>query len=118
MNPDSRNSPFPDDCPLVSHLEVADTFLKRALGLMGKPALATGHGLLISPCRALHTSFMRFPIDAVFLDHDNRPVKVVRDIKPWRLIWGGWNACSVLEVQSGWLPPVETIGRRQGTPDA
>jgi len=98
--------PPPNGFPSVTHLEMADTFWKRSLGLMGKPGLAKGHGVLISPCRSIHTCFMKFPIDVVFLDHDNHPVKVARGVKPWRIVWGGWKAYSVLEVQSGWLPPV------------
>jgi uncharacterized protein len=101
--------PPPNLFPWVSHLEIADTFWKRTLGLMGKTGLAGGHGLLISPCRSIHTCFMRFPIDVVFLDHDNDPLKVVRGVKPWRMIWGGWKAASVLEVQSGWLPRIQTV---------
>ena len=97
--------------PWVSHLEIADTFWKRTLGLMGKSGLAGGHGLLISPCRSIHTCFMRFSIDVVFLDRDNNPLKVVREVKPWRLIWGGGKAVSVLEVQSGWLPRIQTAAR-------
>ncbi|MEI7880862.1 MAG: DUF192 domain-containing protein, partial [bacterium] len=47
---------------------VADTFWKRSIGLMGKPGLKAGQGLLLSPCGSIHTCFMRFPIDIIFLD--------------------------------------------------
>ncbi len=90
--------------PTLIRVDSADTFLKRALGLMGKPRLEVGRGLLIPRCRSIHTCFMRFPIDAIFLDDQNRTVKLIRNIKPWRLIWGNRKACSVLEVESGWLP--------------
>ncbi len=89
---------------MLTRVNSADTFWKRALGLMGRPRLEAGRGLLIPRCRSIHTCFMRFPIDAVFLDDHDRPVKIVRNIKPWSLAWGGWKACSVLEVESGWLP--------------
>lgn len=80
--------------------EVARAFLPRLLGLMfrRKPP-APGTGLLITRCRSIHTCFMRFPIDAIFLDASGAPVKTMRNIRPWRLfIWGGWKAVQVLET--------------------
>jgi len=50
-------------------------------------------------CNAIHTCFMRFPIDATFLDRDDNVVKVVRNIRPWRFcVWGGRRAVKVLEA--------------------
>ena len=79
--------------------EVAKSFLQRAIGLIGRKSLPPGTGLLILRCNAIHTFFMRFPIDATFLDKDDRVVKVVRNIRPWHpFIWGGWRARKVLET--------------------
>ena len=79
--------------------EVAETFAQRARGLIGRRELAPGRGLLITRCNCIHTFFMRFPIDATFLDRQGQVVKTVRNIRPWRLwIWGGWRAASVLET--------------------
>ena len=81
--------------------KVARTFRERARGLIGTKALAPGEGLLIEKCNAIHTFFMRYPIDATFLDRENRVVKVVRGIRPWRpFVWGGWRAVKVLETAS------------------
>ena len=81
--------------------EVAKSFFQRARGLIGRKSLAPGTGLLILRCNAIHTFFMRFPIDATFLDKNDQVVKVVRNIPPWRpFIWGGWRAKKVLETQS------------------
>ena len=81
--------------------EVAETFAERAKGLIGRKSLAPGTGMLITKCNCIHTFFMRFPIDATFLDAQNRVVRVVRDIRPWRLfVWGGWRARKVLETAS------------------
>ena len=81
--------------------KVARSFLERTKGLIGTKDLAPGEGLLIEKCNAIHTCFMSFAIDAAFLDSDNRVVKVVRGIRPWRLfVWGGWRARKVLETQS------------------
>lgn len=80
---------------------VARTFAERAKGLIGTKDLAADEGMLIEKCNAIHTFFMSFPIDAVFLDASDRVVKVVRGIKPWRpLAWGGWRAKKVLELKS------------------
>lgn len=80
--------------------EVARSFAERARGLIGRRSLAPGCGLLIERCNAIHTFFMRFPIDATFLDRQNRVVKTVRNIRPWRLlVWGGWRAAKVLETE-------------------
>ena len=75
--------------------------LERMRGLIGRKALEPGRGMLILKCNCIHTFFMRFPIDATFLDRDGRVVRVVRNIRPWRLwVWGGWRAVSVLETSS------------------
>ena len=79
--------------------EVARTFLRRAVGLIGRKSLPPGEGLLILKCNAIHTCFMRFPIDATFLDAGDNVVRTVRNIRPWRLfVWGGWRARKVLET--------------------
>lgn len=85
--------------------EVAETFFERTRGLIGRDGLAPGKGMLILKCNCIHTCFMRFPIDATFLDRGGRVVRVVRAIRPGRLwVWGGWRAVKVLETatpQSG-----------------
>ena len=79
--------------------EVARTFRERTKGLLGRDGLPPGEGLLILKCNAIHTCFMRFPIDATFLDARDNVVRVVRNIRPGRLfVWGGWRARKVLET--------------------
>lgn len=83
-------------------VEVARTSFERMRGLLGRASLPPGRGLLIERCRAIHTCFMRFPIDAAFLDRENRIVRLVRNIRPGRLmVWGGWRAVKVLETAVG-----------------
>ncbi|MBQ6137665.1 MAG: DUF192 domain-containing protein [Kiritimatiellae bacterium] len=80
---------------------VARTFFERAKGLIGTPDLAPDEGMLILKCNAIHTWFMKFPIDAVFLDRDDNVVKVVRGIPPWTpIVWGGFRSVKVLETKS------------------
>ena len=82
--------------------EVARSFFERLRGLIGRRSLGYGEGMLILHCNAIHTFFMRFAIDAVFLDRNDRVVREVRGIPPWRpFVWGGWRAVKVLETASG-----------------
>ena len=79
--------------------EVAERFAERLRGLIGRKGLDRGKGMLIVRCNCIHTFFMRFPIDATFLDRQGNVIRVVRGIRPWRpLVWGGWRARSVLET--------------------
>ena len=85
--------------------EVAETFAERARGLIGRDGLGEGEGMLIPQCSCIHTCFMRFPIDATFLDGCGAVVKTVRNIRPWRLfVWGGFRAVQVLETAAGGAP--------------
>ncbi len=71
--------------PAVAELEVADSFAARFVGLLGRKSLPDGRGLLITRCNSIHMFFMKFPIDAVFLDANMRVVKVAAGLKPWKL---------------------------------
>ena len=79
---------------------VADTPLTRLRGLLGKHSLPTGHGLLLRPAPSIHTFFMRFAIDVVFLDSTLRVLRVAHAVKPWRVA-GCRGARSVLELGAG-----------------
>jgi uncharacterized protein len=79
---------------------VADTPFARLKGLLGKSELASGEGLLVYPTFAVHTWFMRFPIDAVFLDRDLRVLRVANNLKPWRAA-ARRGAKAVLELSAG-----------------
>ncbi len=79
---------------------VADSPVSRMRGLLGRSELRPGEGLLLSPASSIHTWFMRFPIDAVFLDRDLRVVGISDDIRPWRAT-GRRGAKAVLELPAG-----------------
>jgi uncharacterized membrane protein (UPF0127 family) len=82
--------------------KVARTLFERMRGLIGTERLQPGEGMLILKCNSIHTFFMAYPIDATFLDRNDNIVKVVRNIRPWRMfVWGGFGAVKVLETASG-----------------
>ncbi len=79
---------------------VADGPLTRLRGLMGRRALPPGEGLLLKPAPSIHTFFMRFPIDVVFLDRDGRVLRVAESVRPWRTA-AARGARAVLELRAG-----------------
>jgi uncharacterized membrane protein (UPF0127 family) len=70
---------------LACALEIARTRAERRRGLLGRDELARGAALMITPCNAIHTVGMRFPIDVAFLDRQRRVRRIVRDLGPWRV---------------------------------
>ena len=86
---------------LASQVRVARSLWARFWGLMGRRSLPEGDGVLITPCSSVHTFFMRFPIDVIFLDRDNSVVKIVPAMRPWRTALGGRGARSALELDAG-----------------
>ena len=80
--------------------ELADGPLLRMRGLLGREGLPAGEGMLITPAPGIHTAFMRFPIDALFLARDGEVLKVANDVKPWR-IRSARRAHSVIELAAG-----------------
>ncbi|MCX7774397.1 MAG: DUF192 domain-containing protein [Clostridia bacterium] len=88
-------------------VDQADSFLKRLNGLMGK---REGHyGLLLSPCNSIHTCFMRYCLDAVFLDSQNRIIAIRSGMKPFRATPVIRKAAKVLEFPSS-LHAVDHLG--------
>jgi uncharacterized membrane protein (UPF0127 family) len=62
----------------------ADSFRSRLLGLLALPRLQPGEALVLKPCASVHTFFMGYAIDVVYLDRDDRVIKVVPALAPWR----------------------------------
>jgi uncharacterized membrane protein (UPF0127 family) len=101
---------MPDDPKLIVNLTrgtvlaeqvlVADSPLPRMRGLLGRGALRPGEGLLLQPAPSIHSAFVRFSFDAVFLDFNLRVVRVVPRVKPWRTA-SARRAASVLQLAAG-----------------
>jgi uncharacterized membrane protein (UPF0127 family) len=89
-----------DDRVVCERCLVADRPWTRMRGLLGRSELPRGEGVLLRPAGSIHTFFMRFPIDAVFVDSEGTVVGVERDLKPWRTAWRK-GAKAVLELAAG-----------------
>lgn len=87
----------------TSHIkcEVADSFWKRFKGLMLRQRLAPNTGLFIAPCNSIHMCFMRFAIDAIYVDRNYRVLKVVKNLRPWLGVSYCYGAYGVIEVNRG-----------------
>ncbi len=85
---------------IAESVEVAASFKKRLVGLLGRKNLKPSHTLWIHRCNSIHTFFMQFPIDAVFVDKNLKVCKVVKNIKPWRLANAYFCGHSVFEFSS------------------
>src|SRR6266516_978929 len=98
---------------LAERLRVPRTFVGRGLGLMFRRELPAGEGLWITPCNGIHMFFMRFAIDAVFVDRRIRVVRVRPGLRPWRIVPLVFRAHSVLELPAG---TVADLGLERGEP--
>lgn len=85
---------------LFKEIAVAKTYFRRLWGLLGHRSLNQEQGLLIQPCRRIHTLGMRFPIDVIFLDRQGVILKVVHALKPCRQA-GAFKAHYTLELAAG-----------------
>ncbi len=83
---------------------LADQMFDRLLGLMFSNVSKGKAGLLLDPCNSIHTFFMRYPIDVLFLDGNDKIVKIIRKMKPWRLSLIYFKAHKVLEFEGGLIP--------------
>lgn len=88
---------------VLATADVADTARTRMVGLLGRDSLPHGQGLILEPCKLIHTFTMRFPIDVVFFDRKHRVTRAVRAVKPSRFAWGGLTARATLELPAGTL---------------
>ncbi len=87
---------------------VADSLLKRMKGLLGKSKMEGGESLWIKPCMSIHTFFMKFPIDALFLDRKNKVIAAIENLQPNRITRLYPKAVSVFELPAGTIEKTST----------
>ncbi len=86
---------------LPRHADVADSFWSRGKGLIGRGGALEDHGLVICPCNAIHTCFLSFPIDVLYLDRQSRVLRILPALQPWRIGPIVWRGKTVIELPAG-----------------
>jgi uncharacterized protein len=89
------------DTLLATRARRASSYIDRFLGLMGRKRIEDGGGLLLTRSGSIHSFFMRFRFDAVFVDRDNRVTKVVPSMRQWWIAFGGKGAKDTIELPAG-----------------
>jgi uncharacterized protein len=99
------------DHVLATNVQEPSNPWTRMIGLLGRARLPPDYGLHLRPCRVVHTWFMRFSIDVIYLDEDDRVVKAVPGLRPFRFSAGGRHAHATLELPAG---TIAMTGTRMG----
>ena len=86
---------------LIENLELAESFFARGKGLLGRKSLSPNSALWIKPCNNIHTFFMNFAIDCIFVNKKMEIEKIVSVVKPYKIIGPFWKASSVVETAAG-----------------
>lgn len=96
---------------IATDVRMADNYFTRLAGLMGKPGLPPQTGLWIVPCNDIHSCFMRFEFDAIFVDKHNTVLYLIERMKPWRISKMVKGGRAVLELPGG---TIEATGTQVG----
>lgn len=86
---------------LVDDVEVAESFFARGKGLLGRKNLEPNTALWIKPCNNIHTFFMRFKIDCIFVDKKMKIERIASRVRPFKIVGPFWKASSVFETPEG-----------------
>lgn len=86
---------------IADKVEMADNFAARTFGLIPKNLLNEGEGLLIKPCCSIHTFFMKFVIDVLFVNQKNEIIALYENVKPWRILPIHLTSQYVIEIPAG-----------------
>ncbi len=93
---------------LAEDVVFANTPVKRLKGLLGNKSFLDGQALVIKPCNCIHTLFMRFAIDVLFVDKNNKVVKALKKLGPFRFSKLYWKSQIVIELPPGKLTSSQT----------
>lgn len=86
---------------VAENVFLADSLFRRIKGLLGRTTFDKGQALIIKPCNSIHTFFMRFPIDVLFVDKNNKIIQAIPGVRPFKLTKIYFQANSVIELPPG-----------------
>jgi uncharacterized membrane protein (UPF0127 family) len=89
------------DRVVIENVATADSLWEQTIGLIGRKRMDAGSALWLHPCGAIHTFFMRFAIDVLFLDEDGTALRIVSGLQPWRIAGPVRRARTVVEAPAG-----------------
>ena len=98
---------------VADRCRVATSLRERTVGLLATPSLVAGDGLLIERTQSIHMFFMRYAIDVVFVDRQQRVTRTVPGLRPWRVVWWARGARDCLELPVGALAASGTVAGDQ-----
>lgn len=84
-------------------VNVADNFISRSVGLLSKKSLKEGESLIIKPCCSIHTFFMKFAIDILFVGKNGQIIAMYENVKPWGVLPIHFSSSYVIELPTGWI---------------
>lgn len=94
---------------IATSIRVARSMTERMVGLLRTPERELGDGLLIEKSPSIHMFFMRYAIDALFVDGAGRVTKTVPGLSPWRVVWWARGARDCLELPAGRIHQSATV---------
>ena len=94
---------------LATRCRVASSLRDRVVGLLGTPEVLPGEGLFIERSPSIHMFFMRYPIDAAFVDRSGRVTRTASRLRPWRVVWWARGARDCIELAAGALDESGTV---------
>lgn len=97
------------DCVIGSRIREARSFWARGRGLMFADSLETGEGLIIDPCTSIHTFWMRFPLDVLYMDREGTVVRADERMAPWRIGPVFTGSKWVIELPPGTISATGTV---------
>lgn len=83
---------------LARDVIIADTVFNRMKGLLGKKDFKQDQALVLKPANSIHTFFMRFPIDVIFIDYNGKVIALRENLIPWRITPIYWKSAFVIEL--------------------
>lgn len=86
---------------IASDIKMAENFFNRSIGLLSRKSLSQDEGLIIRPCCSIHTFFMRFDIDVLFVNKKNKIIALYKNVKPWKILPIHITSNYVIELPAG-----------------